>query len=510
MSEKKSKEVKPELKFSAGYAIDEERRFLIKKPIPFNKLDENLSGELYLADATRLHRTVVVKCLKPSFMKAYKRVKDDFEREIQVLCECGPHENIVEIVDYGVTLDENEVGTFYLVMEYVEALDHKEESFSLDEVYQIGIQMCRALSLIHSRGVLHRDVKPDNILVWREPDRIRAKLCDFGIVKYPDPERMSYYGESTVIGTPNWACPEQINMMENIDKFADTYSLAKTLYYFATGRTPSHRSGRPIGEEEFADFPLIPKDFIHLVAKATSANAEERYLTADSMKDDLVVLSKGEGIGPKVEVKPEKEEKPESPIQETGEEIGPLPPLPLLPKKKQGKSNRIFVFGALAVIVVVMFVGYYLNERNLTFGEAVNGVKNAVFGNPQEKVVQQEIDELAQLQNWEDKGQWVKILDWYEGESGKVLEPAKIWIVGKAILFKGKEEQSYEQIGSGLSILHAAAVRTPSLEKWKFIMEESGPFENLDPEIFRQAVLGALQYEPSNLKAKTIKEQRGW
>ena len=443
---------------------------------------------------------------KQRFIEKLNRFMD----EIAIMRKCK-HPNIVDILDYGKVKDMNDIETFFIVMEYIQSVDHNKESYSLKEVFDIGMQMCSALKLLHSKGVLHRDVKPANILIYRELGELHAKLCDFGIVKYSSPDSANFFGESTIIGSPDYACPEQITMLENIDIFADTYSLAKTLYYFATGRTHYKKRGRPIGEKEFADFSQIPKGFIYLVAKATSTNVEERYLTADSMKDDLVALSKGEGISPKVEVIPKKDGKPDTPIQKTDEEIdGQPPPITPPPKKRQGKSNRIFVFSALAVIVVVMFVGYYLNERNLTFGEAVNGVKNTVFGNPQEKVVQQESDELAQLQNWEAKGQWVKILDWYEGEGRKALEPAKIWIVGKAILFKGKEGQSYEQIGSGLSILHAAAVRNPTLEKWKFVLDESGPFENLDPEIFRQAVLGVLQYEPSNLKAKTIKEQRGW
>ncbi len=200
------------------------------------------------------------------------------------------HENIVRVRDIG--CDE---GDYYMVMDYIEGSTLKsliEQKGALDEkdALLIAIQICAALSAAHKHGIIHRDIKPQNILLDKENN---AKLTDFGIAKSINTTKQQM--EKQVMGSVYYISPEQARN-EAIDARSDIYSLGILLYEMLTGELPHtgeqtvsvalkhiNEQLRPPSEIN----PSVSASLSNIVLKATSKNRKDRYRTADALKQDL-------------------------------------------------------------------------------------------------------------------------------------------------------------------------------------------------------------------------------
>jgi serine/threonine-protein kinase len=195
-------------------------------------------GEVYLAEHRLLKRPCAVKMIHPDRAGNAEALRR-FEREVQATARLR-HPNTVEVFDYGCAED----GTFYYVMEYLSGL-------SLDRLVQrhgplpaaravhLVRQLCGALREAHAAGLIHRDIKPGNVLVCRDSPPDRAKLLDFGLVRTTGPT--ASLTQDHLLGTPGYMAPEQIEGTEAVGAAADLYSLGAVLFFLLTGHGPFER-----------------------------------------------------------------------------------------------------------------------------------------------------------------------------------------------------------------------------------------------------------------------------
>jgi serine/threonine protein kinase len=202
------------------------------------KLGTGAMGEVLRARDEKLGRDVAIKRVKNVLGLVAHTFKDRFEAEARALAALA-HPGVVQVYDLGVDGDEP-----YLVMELVEgptlkAVIGERGALSHQEVCALGIQLGRALEAAHARGILHRDIKPGNVLrgaggLW--------KLADFGVAHMPDSD-VTISGQ--FLGTPAYAAPEALTLGQ-FSPASDVFGLAATLYEAATGT-------RPHGDATMAD-----------------------------------------------------------------------------------------------------------------------------------------------------------------------------------------------------------------------------------------------------------------
>jgi tRNA A-37 threonylcarbamoyl transferase component Bud32 len=239
-------------------------------------------GAVYKARQTRLDRLVALKILDPD------RVRDPafaerFTREARALARLS-HQHIVTIHDFG----EVE-GLYYFVMEYVEGANLREVMqagrLSPPEALALVPQICEALQFAHDGGVVHRDIKPGNILL----DRVgRVKIADFGLAKLLEPgqaDGVSLTVSGEVMGTPAYMAPEQIEHPLDVDHRADIYAVGVVLYEMLTGELPLGRFDPPSRKVRM-DVRLD-----EVVLRALAKEPNRRYQLASDVVADL------EGLG---------------------------------------------------------------------------------------------------------------------------------------------------------------------------------------------------------------------
>ena len=248
-------------------------------------------GIVHRARDTRLERDVAVKVLSPELLDATGRRR--LAREARVVARLG-HPNIVGLHDAG----ECE-GSPFLVMELVEGESLRGAApLPAADVVEIAIQLCRALAHAHARGVVHRDVKPENVLVPRaERGGVRVKLMDFGLSSAQGASRLTRQG--TVLGTLAYIAPEQA-LDEAVDGRADLYSLGVVLYELCAGRPP-FSGGRPqviLSQHIKAEPPPpsryasgIPPDLERLILRLLAKRPADRFASAEQTLEALEALA---------------------------------------------------------------------------------------------------------------------------------------------------------------------------------------------------------------------------
>lgn len=258
-------------------------------------------GEVYLARDTTLRRAVAIKIL-PADFTADKDHLDRFEREAYTASSLN-HPNILTIYEIGI-----ETGRHFIATEFIdgESLRPRVGRAEIYEILDVGIQVASALAAAHAAGIMHRDVKPENIMLRR--DRI-VKVLDFGLAKLVHPETASSDGDAPtmamvttdpdiVMGTMSYMSPEQMRGM-TVDARTDIWSLGIVLYEMVTGRVPFEGKGmgdiiglilhkEPMPLARFA--PDVPDELERIVAKALRKDREERYQLVKDLGQDLKIL----------------------------------------------------------------------------------------------------------------------------------------------------------------------------------------------------------------------------
>jgi serine/threonine-protein kinase len=256
------------------------------------KLGEGGMGEVWLAEHGLLKRPCAVKFVRPDLASS-PATAARFAREVQAVTGLT-HVNTVRVYDYGRADD----GSFYLVMEYLdgptlEDLVRTTGPITPGRVVYLLRQLCGALTEAHATGLVHRDIKPGNVIVATlggQPDV--AKLLDFGLVQdlsADDDGRLTRTG--TVLGTPAYMSPEQAAGESAVDARGDIYSLGAVAFFALAGRPPfegksvgqllaSHRSVPPPSLTDLR--PDIPADLAAAVARCLAKNPADRFQsTAD-------------------------------------------------------------------------------------------------------------------------------------------------------------------------------------------------------------------------------------
>ncbi|MGD8862516.1 MAG: serine/threonine-protein kinase [Myxococcales bacterium] len=258
-------------------------RFVVEAP-----LGSGAMGEVYLAYDETLDETVALKVLAGVSLADADAV-ERFRREATAARRIT-HPNVVRMHDIGV-----DRGVHFISMEYVrgeslrQRLD-REVALDLDVIRDLTVQVCEALQAAHDAGVVHRDLKPDNILIDRQG---RARVIDFGVAKLPQARGMTATG--VIMGTPEYMAPEQV-LAKPVDGRTDLYSLGAILFHLLAG-SPPFKGDNPIAIayaqcnepapplEEYRDLPAA---WTRLVARALAKQPAERFESAARMREELL------------------------------------------------------------------------------------------------------------------------------------------------------------------------------------------------------------------------------
>jgi len=260
------------------------------------KIGEGGMGAVYRATHALLRRPTAIKLLHPE--RAGPEEIARFEREVQVTSRLT-HPNTIAVYDYG----RDAEGVFYYAMEYLPGIDLKklvevDGAQPPGRVIHILRQICGSLSEAHDIGLIHRDIKPGNIILCeRGGVQDVAKVLDFGIVKSLSPGDTQLTAVGFVTGTPMYMSPEALTQPEKIDQRADLYAVGAVGFYLLTG-TPVFQgdSMMDIATKHMKDAPerpserlgeAVPADLEELILACLAKNPLERPSTARDLADRL-------------------------------------------------------------------------------------------------------------------------------------------------------------------------------------------------------------------------------
>ncbi|MGP0065900.1 MAG: serine/threonine protein kinase [Isosphaeraceae bacterium] len=259
---------------TSGFKVD---RYLL-----LDLIGQGGMGRVYLARDTRLNRRVALKILAPERVNNPRAVAR-FQREARVGAQLQ-HENLVRIYDFG---EAN--GRYFLVMEFIagKTIGHlisEQGPMPMATAARLVRQVAMGLGHAHSKGLIHRDVNPYNIMVTNDGT---AKLADLGLaIDLTEGDRVTR--EGATVGTFDYVAPEQARHSHAADIRSDIYSLGCTLYHMLTGQVPfpspslpeklfAHQAMEPTPLEQLA--PGLPAGFVEIVRKMMRKSPDERYAT---------------------------------------------------------------------------------------------------------------------------------------------------------------------------------------------------------------------------------------
>lgn len=342
-------------------------------------------ARVYKAHDKNLDRTVAVKVLHehltedPTFLQR-------FQREAKLVALFN-HPNIVQIYDFNTFVGEENSQLAYMVMPYIpgntlrdllQDLNDQDKMLANDRIQQVMDNLLDALGYAHDRGMIHRDVKPANIIF---DERQNAILTDFGIARMTAGSNLTQ--EGVTVGTPAYMSPEQATG-DTVDGRSDLYAAGIILYEMITGRPPFEDDGslsvllKHLNEPvpSLSEFVSVANPHLDaVVQKALSKSFEDRYQTADEFKQDLALAFSGNSpihVGNSTTKN--------LPIQSGGYSIPATTNTNEIAisssPKSTGQSPYMLLVGGLAVIAIILFLGILNLQRknadNSTSGNTVN------------------------------------------------------------------------------------------------------------------------------------------
>ncbi|WP_153505736.1 Stk1 family PASTA domain-containing Ser/Thr kinase [Cumulibacter manganitolerans] len=260
-------------------------------------------AEVLLARDTRLDRDVAIKILRSDLARDHT-FQARFRREAQSAASLN-HPAIVSVYDTG-TDPTTDPPTPYIVMEFVEGqtlreLLRTEGTLEAPQAMRITAEICGALDFSHRNGIVHRDVKPGNVMITPAG---RVKVMDFGIARAVSDTAATMTATAAVVGTAQYLSPEQARG-ESVDARSDVYAAGCVLYELLTGTPPftgdspvavAYQHVREVPKLPSSLNPTVPRDLDSIVMKALSKNPANRYQSAAAMQDDLDRAIMGEKV----------------------------------------------------------------------------------------------------------------------------------------------------------------------------------------------------------------------
>ncbi|WP_106850224.1 Stk1 family PASTA domain-containing Ser/Thr kinase [Blastococcus sp. Marseille-P5729] len=353
-------------------------------------------AEVLLARDTRLDRDVAIKILRSDLARDHT-FQARFRREAQSAASLN-HPAIVSVYDTGAD-QTTDPPTPYIVMEYVEGqtlreLLRQEEVLEPPQAMRITAEICGALDFSHRNGIVHRDVKPGNVMITPAG---RVKVMDFGIARAVSDTAATMTATAAVVGTAQYLSPEQARG-ESVDARSDVYAVGCVLYELLTGAPPfvgdspvavAYQHVREIPKLPSSVNPSVPRDLDSIVMKALSKNPANRYQSAAAMQDDLDRAIMGE----KIEAAPVLTE------EEATTVVPAIPPAALPETRtyreegeddsRRGISGKTWAL--LAALLVAVLVAAFLVVPNLLGGDDPPPVQDVAVPS----VVGQTLDEAT-------------------------------------------------------------------------------------------------------------------
>ncbi len=390
------------------------------------KLGTGGMSNVYKATDLILERTVAVKVLA-EHLSDDERFVARFKREALAVAKLI-HPNIVQVYDTGV-----DDGRHYIVMEYVEGRSgaqilQRQGPVEPAVAAEIGIQACAGLDYAHRRGIIHRDVKPGNLMVVGGPvggGEMIVKLTDFGIARAIEQTRITQVG--SVVGTAAYLAPEQVRG-EEATPATDVYALGVVLYQFLTGRLPYEGSSlAELAVRQQNEKPLppstynseVPETLGAAVLRALEGDPNRRYASAEELAQGLRLGLEGEDVTLPLEEgtsatrvlgaetaatrhlgrdTAQTEYRPASPTRRPEPRVAPMPapaaPAPRAAEpRRRGAFSRFMRF-VLALAALVLVAGAVATAVILTTDQAAGVKVSRVAGDTVDKVVE-EVKELV-------------------------------------------------------------------------------------------------------------------
>jgi serine/threonine-protein kinase len=258
-------------------------------------------GQVFEAQHVNINKRFAVKLLRPEIVSNAEAVQR-FRQEAWSASSIG-HENIIEIEDFA-TLPS---GAVYLAMEFLvgESLAERmreETALGFAEALDIVLQVASGLGAAHDKGIVHRDMKPENIFLAQKHGRAIVKILDFGIAKVSGADgNKSLTRTGTIFGTPHYMSPEQA-LGKPLDHRADIYSVGVIMYELFTGRVPfeaesfmgiltKHITSTPKPPREMAPERDIPPEMEAVILRAMAKEPDERYQSMGELLQALATIA---------------------------------------------------------------------------------------------------------------------------------------------------------------------------------------------------------------------------
>ncbi len=277
----------PREEFTRGTTFAERYEFM-------EELGTGGMGKVYKVFDKKIKEEVALKILK-SEIASDKKTIERFSNELKLARKIR-HENVCQMYDIN-----EEEGTHYITMEYVPGEDLKSfirrsEQLAVSKTISIAKQVCEGLAAAHRLGVIHRDLKPQNIMIDKEGN---ARIMDFGIARSVKGKGIT--GAGMMIGTPEYMSPEQVEG-KDVDQRSDIYSLGVNLYEMVTGQVPfegdtpftigvKHKSETPKDPRELN--AQIPEDLSRVILTCMEKDKEKRYQSTGELRSELENIEKG-------------------------------------------------------------------------------------------------------------------------------------------------------------------------------------------------------------------------